>query len=143
MPRRASLCGYRAVFGSALLLLVVAPVVAQIAPEPTGADVPVMVGDGSEMDACGSLAVVSGLDPNGANALSVRSGPGLGYARIATVLPGQTLWICGQEDRWYAVVYPKEDEDCGVSIPIDPKIAYAGPCLMGWVFEEFVTLVAG
>ena len=104
---------------------------------------PVMVGDGPDVDACGSVAVVSGLDPNGANALSVRSGPGLGYARVDTLSSGQRLWVCGQEARWYAVVYPRVDENCGVSTPIDPAAPYAGPCRQGWVYDAYVTLISG
>jgi hypothetical protein len=105
--------------------------------------VPVVVGDGPELDACGSVGMVSGLDPEGTKALSVRSGPGLHYTRVDTVASGQTLWICGQEAGWYAVVYPRGNEDCGVSVPIDPPAPYTGPCRQGWVFDAYVTVIAG
>lgn len=133
----------RASTGSLLLLLTLVLGNAEIGSAQAVTAAPVMVGDGPELDACGSVGVVSGLDPKGANALSVRSGPGLSHARLDIVSSGQTLWICGRREGWYAVVYPLDDEDCGVSTPIDPAAPYAGPCRKGWVFEDYVTVVAG
>ncbi len=137
------------VVGAALLALTV--LTALTAPsahaqEPSAyplADVPVVVGEGPDMDACGSVAMVSGLDPKGANLLSVRWGPGVQHRRVDLVPTGQLRWICGRQDRWHAVVYSRTDEDCGVSTPIDPPRAYEGPCRRGWVFDAYVTLVGG
>jgi hypothetical protein len=142
-PRRAGFLACGAVIGAALSVLAAVPVCAGPASEAPGAAAPVIVGDGPDLDACGSVAVVSGLDPNGASALSVRSGPGLGHERVDIVSSGQQLWICGRQDRWYAVVYPRGDEDCGVSAPINPAAPYAGPCRQGWVFDAYVTIIAG
>lgn len=106
-------------------------------------DVPVVAGEGPDTDACGTVAQVSGLDPKGANLLSVRSGPGVQHRRVDLLPTGQMLWVCGGQDRWLAVVYSRTDEDCGISTPIDPPRAYEGPCRRGWVFDAYVTLVGG
>ncbi|MEM7544724.1 MAG: integron [Pseudomonadota bacterium] len=113
------------------------------APAQEAAQVPVTVGGSAELDACGSLGRVVGLDPNGANALLVRAGPGRDYERLDRVGPGQILFLCGKSDRWHAVVYTAQGADCEVSKPIAAVQTYAGPCRAGWVFEAFVEPVAG
>jgi hypothetical protein len=137
------------VVGPALLTLTVlmaltAPSVrAQDSSAPAPADVPVVVGEGPDTDACGSVALVSGLDPKGANLLSVRSGPGVQHRRVDRVPTGQMVWVCGRQGRWLAVVYSSTGGNCGVSTPVDPPQAYAGACRQGWVFDAYVTLVGG
>jgi uncharacterized protein YraI len=135
--------------GTALLTLTVlmaltAPSVrAQDSSAHALADVPVVVGQGPDTDACGSVAQVSGLDPKGANLLSVRSGPGVRHRRVDRVPTGQMIWVCGRQDRWLAVVYSSTGGGCGVSTPVDPPQVYTGACRQGWVFEAYVTLVGG
>lgn len=104
---------------------------------------PVIVGAGPTEDACGTVGIVSGLNPAGSNILSVRSGPGTHHQRVDFVPTAQVLFICGQEGPWHAVVYTNTDADCGVSTPVDPAIPYGGPCKSGWVFGDFVELIAG
>jgi len=124
----------------AVLSLIAAPVLNAQTVAPLK---PVVVGAGPAEDACGSVGVVSGLDPEGSNILSVRSGPGTDYQRVDFVTTAQVLFICEQDGRWHAVVYTDSAMDCGVSTPVDPAIPYSGPCRSGWVFSAFVKLIAG
>lgn len=120
--------------------LVAAPVLYAQTEAPTR---PVIVGAGPAEDACGSVGVVSGLAPGGSNKLSVRSGPGTHYQRVDLVSTAQVLFICEQEGSWHAVVYTKSAIECGVSTPVDPAVEYGGPCRFGWVFSDYVELIAG
>ncbi|MDU9006829.1 SH3 domain-containing protein [Sedimentitalea todarodis] len=104
---------------------------------------PVIVGTGPTEDACGAIGSVSGLNSEGSNVLSVRVGPDTSYRRVDLVPTAQLLFICGQKGQWYAVVYAKDAKECGVSTPIDPPVPYSGACKSGWVYSDFVKLIAG
>lgn len=117
---------------------------AQQAPE-----VPVMVGDSADFDACGSTGAVTGLDPAGDNFLAVRSGPGSDYAQIDSLNQGDLIQLCETNGRWQGIVYEPGDTmdsgptDCGVGTPIDPPEAYSGSCRSGWIYDEYIMPVAG
>lgn len=103
-----------------------------------------MVGQGPGSDACGSLGEVVGLNPRGDNFLAVRTGPSTDFAKVDEIVSGQRLYLCETRGRWWGVVYDPSGEGsaCGVSSPM-PRHAYAGPCRSGWVFDRYVTLIAG
>jgi hypothetical protein len=106
--------------------------------------VPVIAGQGPEFDACGTVGVVRGLDPQGGDGfLAVRAGPGSGYAMLDKVYNGYLLNICDDRGQWLGVVYSHETQDCGVGTPWPRARAYTGPCRSGWVFRKYVTDYAG
>jgi hypothetical protein len=105
--------------------------------------VPVMIGGERDLDACGAVGVVSGLDPKPASTLSVRSGPGPQFDRIDRLTSGTRVWLCDRKGPWVGVVYGPDGQDCGVSRPIDRRRPYTGPCASGWVFDKYVSLLAG
>ena len=105
--------------------------------------IPVMIGGERDLDACGAVGVVSGLDPKPANTLSVRSGPGSQFAQIDKLTSGTRVWLCDHKGRWLGVVYGPDGQDCGVSTPSDRRRPYTGPCASGWVFDKYVSLLAG
>ena len=106
--------------------------------------VPVIAGQDSDYDACGTQGVVRGLDPQGGDGfLAVRAGPGSGYAMRDKVYNGYILNICDERGQWLGVVYSHETMDCGVGTPWPRAAAYTGPCLAGWVFRKYVTDFAG
>lgn len=105
--------------------------------------VPVIAGQHSGYDACGSQGVVRGLNPQGDGFLAVRAGPGPGYAMLDKVYNGYLLAICDERGKWLGVVYSHETKDCGVSSPWPQARPYTGPCLSGWVHRNFVGDFAG
>ena len=108
-----------------------------------GGRVPVIAGQHPGEDACGSVGVVRGLDPQGDGFLAVRAGPGSGYTMLDKVYNDYLLNICDVRGKWLGVVYSHETEDCGVSSPWPRPAAYTGPCLSGWVFRNYVKDFAG
>lgn len=127
-----------------ILATPIPPVAAGPGPAP---DVPVRVGGAPDLDACGGSGTVTGLDPQGDNFLSVRSGPGgRPYREVDRVRTGQFLAICEERGPWLGVVYaPLGDErtECGVGTPRPRRAAYAGPCRSGWVHGRYVGDRAG
>jgi hypothetical protein len=108
-----------------------------------GPQVGVTVGD-TDHDACSAFGVVDGLNPNGDNFLSVRSGPATRYAELDRLGPNQGVYICEWRGKWLGVVYDKSGEkDCGVTRHIREKKIYTGPCERGWVFGKYVRQVSG
>lgn len=106
--------------------------------------IPVQVGGEPTLDACGGYGAVTGLDPQGDNFLSVRAGPGTRHARIDRLGPDRPLWLCDRKGNWIGVVYATEpDQDCRVSAPQATRAPYDGPCKSGWVYEKYVTQLAG
>lgn len=104
----------------------------------------VMIGGDVTLDACGGYGQVSGLDPDGANVLSVRAGPGRRFARIDRIGTAQTVWICEREGDWLGVIYSRDDTlYCGINTPISLRAPYDGPCDTGWVFARYITILAG
>jgi len=106
--------------------------------------VPVIAGQDPDYDACGTVGVVRGLNPQGGDGfLAVRAGPGSGYAMLDKVYNGYRLSICDESGQWLGVVYSHNNQDCGVSSPWPRAAAYTGPCASGWVFRKYVTDYAG
>ena len=105
--------------------------------------VPVIIGGHADYDACGGSGVVVGLDPHGDGFLAVKSGPALSSPRIDKLYNGEQVYICGETDSWFAVVYTKVRRDCNVSTPWPIRLPYTGPCRSGWVFKYYMRAVAG
>lgn len=106
-------------------------------------DVGVLVGGEPDFDACGAWGEVTGLNPDGDNFLSVRSGPGSDYEEIDRVGPKQGLFLCDERGSWIGVVYTRTSQDCGVSSPVARQRVYDGPCAHGWVLKKYVKFLAG
>ena len=109
--------------------------------------VPVIAGQNPDYDACGTVGVVRGLDPQGGDGfLAVRAGPSSNYAMLDKVYNGDLLNICdqsGSNGNWLGVVYSRDNQDCGVGTPWPRAAAYTGPCSSGWVYRKFVADYAG
>ncbi len=56
-------------------------------------------------DGCNKFGKVRGLDPNGDNFLSVRTGPGTGFTEVDRLYTGNGVNICGQQGKWLRVKY--------------------------------------
>lgn len=108
-----------------------------------GSSVPVEVGGEAEYDACGSLGIVVGLDPQGDNFLAVRSGPGTRYQQIDSLFSNDEVLLCQSHGSWHGIVYGPPGADCGVGTPIMPRQTYRGPCRAGWVFDRYIRVIAG
>lgn len=108
---------------------------------------PVMVGGEEDLDACGSVGVVSGLAPRGDGFLAVRTGANASYKLVDKLLEGQQVLMCSTsaDGKWYGIVYAPEnkDLDCGVSSPISPAQPYQGKCKSGWVSGRWIKQIAG
>ncbi|MBM4311358.1 MAG: integron [Deltaproteobacteria bacterium] len=108
-------------------------------------DVPVMIGSADpELDACLSLAEVSGLEHSH---LSVRTGPGLQFNIVDSLANGQQVWVCDSAANglWLGIVYSQlgTETDCGVPSPVKVPQKYAGPCRFGWVHSKWIRIIAG
>ena len=111
-------------------------------------DVPIVVGEDAELDACTSWAKVKGLDPKGDGFLAVRGGPGAGYALRDRLREGDEFFVCNysRDNKWLAIVYPRKGQDagdCGVSTSLPKPVAYRGPCAWGWVHGKWTEFLAG
>ena len=111
-------------------------------------DVPVIVGVEEELDACGSWAEVSGLNPKGDGFLAVRGGPGSDYPMRDRLRAGDAFFVCdmSHDGKWMAIVYPREGQTsdvCGVSGAVPKAREYRGPCASGWVNAAWVRVLAG
>lgn len=111
-------------------------------------DVPVVVGQQEDLDACGSWAEVSGLNPKGDGFLAVRGGPGTDHALRDRLREGDAFFVCGmsRDGAWMAIVYPRAGqtaETCDVSGAVPKPYAYRGPCASGWVNAAWVRILAG
>lgn len=110
---------------------------------PASERVPMIGGDGPDLDACGGIGRVATYEGN----LDVHVYPG-DYARKKASLPPSTLvWLCEGGDEWQGIVFPSGEfqdlGDCRVSSPIAQPRPYAGPCQHGWVSARKLQLVAG
>ncbi len=56
-------------------------------------------------EACNRFGKVRGLDVNGDNFLSVRTGPGTGFQEIDRLYTGNGVSICGRQGKWLRVKY--------------------------------------
>ena len=100
-----------------------------------------MVGGESDLDACASVAMVTGLDPAGDNVLVVRTGPDVSYPKADLLPPSASVHVCEERGKWRGIVYPAGD--CGVATPIAARQAYKGPCKSGWVYGDYLSPLAG
>ncbi len=108
--------------------------------------VPVMVGGEADYDACMALGEVTGLDPDGDNFLSVRTGPGTRYREKQRLGSAHKVIVCEERGAWLGIVYADRSGgygDCGVFTPIEERQRYRGPCKSGWVFGRYVRMLAG
>jgi hypothetical protein len=133
--------------GSAAVALLVA-VSAACAAAAAQRDVPVIVGEQEDLDACGSWAEVYGLNPKGDGFLAVRGGPGTDRALRDRLREGDGFFVCGMSSngKWIAIVYPRAGQTadvCGVSGVVSKAHAYRGPCASGWVNAAWVRILAG
>ncbi|QUL38704.1 hypothetical protein [Erythrobacter sp. JK5] len=107
----------------------------------------VMVGrNGSELDACGAVGQVYGLDTEGDSLLGVHIAPAISSREKDRVENGNRLFLCDESGDWYGVVYQKAGDtlqDCGAGSPSAFVGAYRGPCRYGWVHKYFVEFLAG
>ena len=105
--------------------------------------VPVLVGGNGDLDACLSMAEVSGVRTS----LAVRSGPGVSYPQRDALKQGSHVHVCDGPSNalWTPIVYAPagSDGDCGVSHPIPAKGPYRGACKTGWVRSRWLSVVAG
>jgi hypothetical protein len=130
---------------AALLVAVSAAAFAAVAAQR---DVPVIVGEQEDLDACGSWAEVSGLNPKGDGFLAVRGGPGTDHALRDRLREGDGFFVCGMSSngKWLAIVYPRAGQTadaCEVSGAVPKAHAYRGPCASGWVNAAWVRILAG
>ncbi len=105
------------------------------------AGVPIIVGGAVSTAACPRCGDVVGLDPQGDNFLSVRSGPGgAEFVELDRIHTGQHLKICDMSGPWFAVVYDPDGDtgSCDVDRPWAVRQAYAGRCRQGWVYSRYV-----
>jgi hypothetical protein len=58
-----------------------------------------------KMDACKGFGRVTGLDPNGDNFLSVRTGPAPSFTEIDRIYTGNGVKICSSQGRWLKITY--------------------------------------
>jgi hypothetical protein len=101
-------------------------------------DVAIMAGG-----VCSSGEVV-GLDPNGDNFLSVRSGPGgPPYREIDRLFSSDAVRVCDRKAPWFAVVYStrKPQESCDIGSK-GTRRPYMGPCQYGWVHSRYIKVNA-
>ena len=88
--------------------LVAAAVSKQPAPEPQQqAALPPKTKSLPEptVNSCRSSGKVRGLDPNGDNFLSIRTGPGTGFREIDRLYTGNRVSICGKQGSWLKIRY--------------------------------------
>jgi len=109
-------------------------------PPPSRVEVPVTVGG-----AC-AIGGVIGLDPNGDNFLSVRSGPGgQPYREIDRLFSSDAVHVCGRKNTtWLAVVYSAArtaQDGCDIA-PKGARRPYDGPCKFGWVHSRYIKVSA-
>jgi len=87
---------------------------------------------------------VVGLDPNGDNFLSVRSGPGgQPYREIDRLFSSDAVRVCDRKAPWFAVVYStrKPQESCDIGSK-GTRRPYMGPCQYGWVHSRYIKVNA-
>ncbi|MHA7818348.1 MAG: hypothetical protein ACX930_01740 [Erythrobacter sp.] len=108
---------------------------------------PVRIGlDGPDFDACGSFGVITGLNPDGDNFLSVRSAPSTDGEELDRITSDTGVSLCDSAPGWIGIVYEgagKEGFGCGVGSPVSSVRTYGGSCRSGWVSERFVEVIAG
>lgn len=131
---------------AAFALAMCLPLAAASAAPPR--EVPVIVGEQPDLDACGAWAEVHGLNPKGDGFLAVRAGPGVAFAMRDRLRERAGVFVCGStaDGIWLSVVHPHKGQDaadCGVSRALPTPRAYRGPCGWGWVRADWIRILAG
>ena len=104
----------------------------------------VFIGGHEDCDACNSLAMVVGLDPQGDGFLAVRTRPVADSRMIDKLVNGETVQICDDRNGWAGIVYSRSKTlDCGVSFNAPARRPYDGPCLAGWVSKRYLKIIGG
>lgn len=129
-------------------LIVCLALVAPAQAEQMNGDRPVLVGkDGPDMDACGAVGKVFGLDREKDEQLVVRLAPHPAGSETDQLDSATLVWLCDTDGDWQGIVYPQgayqDLGDCRVSGPAAEPHSYAGPCKHGWVLARYLELVAG
>jgi hypothetical protein len=108
-------------------------------PPPSRVEVPVIIGG-----TCATGGVI-GLDPNGDNFLSVRSGPGgQPFREIDRLFTADAVHVCGRKAPWLAVVYSADrtaQDSCNIGAK-GARRSYDGPCKFGWVHSRYIKVSA-
>ncbi|MBV5309820.1 hypothetical protein [Chromatium okenii] len=108
--------------------------------------VPVMIGGDTDVDACGAVGEVRGLDDfRGDGFLSVRKGPGSQYLEIDRLHNGDQVYLCNDRGNWAGIIYSTGGNlsaSCNVSSSIANKQSYRGPCKSGWAYMKWLKLIA-
>lgn len=110
------------------------------------AKVAVQYGNSDDLDACATIATVSGLSNGSDGFLAVKDSPNIKAKRIDKIFNGQTVWICesSKDGNWLGVVYDSTGKkECGVTSPIEKRVPYKGPCNSGWVSKKYVKILGG
>ena len=101
----------------------------------------VMYGGDIDEDACASLGEIRGINKHGDGFVAIRGGAGAKYSTKDKVRKnGTKVIMCDSHGKWIGIVY---GEDCGTSSPVAKRQPYKGSCRSGWVYEKYVTLIAG
>ncbi|HYI49555.1 MAG TPA: hypothetical protein VEX35_13940 [Allosphingosinicella sp.] len=129
-------------------LVAIAVLAAAAAASGAGAQpLPVRIGlEGPDMDACGSLGEVRGLNRRGQNYLSVRAGPRAHLPERDRLRTGRQVFVCqtSRDGEWLGVVYGRTPgQQCNVGSPVRSPRPYSGRCRSGWVNSRYITIVAG
>ena len=129
----------------AAAMMTITPAIAATPGTSPGSSVPVMVRAETELDACGSLAEVGGLNARGQNYLSLRRGPASTYGETDRLGSGTRVLVCEEREGWLGVlVVPQEGVHvCAVDQPARGGHAYRGRCRSGWVSQKYVRDLAG
>lgn len=98
----------------------------------------VKYGGEPDLDACGGVGWIKGINKNGDGFVSVRNGPSTKYKIKNKIYKnGTQVFICDDSGKWIGVVYGKDD--CDVSSPILKRQSYKGQCRSGWIYGKYVT----
>ena len=123
------------------------PAPAPPAPAPVRHVVPVRIGElGVNFDACAAAGTTRRI--SGEQRLGVREGPFDTAREVGAIGAGSRFFICSRshDQKWLGVVFDEAGSlaaNCGVSMPVEKRRDYAGPCRSGWVSSAFVRLIAG
>jgi hypothetical protein len=119
-------------------------VLGSAAPAFAADNTQVFIGGHEDGDACNSLAMVVGLDPQGDGFLAVRTGPGTDSRMIDKLVNGETVQICDGRSGWAGIVYSRSKTlDCGVSFNSPARRPYSGQCLAGCVSKRYLKIIGG
>ena len=107
----------------------------------TALNVPVMIGGEPDEDACGGTGEIRGISRYGDGYVAVRSGPGTKYKIIDKIYRnGMHVAMCDTNGKWEGVVYG--NGKCGTGSPVPKPQPYKGKCKSGWIYKQYVKLIA-